>query len=143
MRKRRKARELAFRILYQAEISAGEPMSVANEVLSESEHEASVESYARELVRVFSEHAQQIDEIISRTSKNWELTRMAATDRNVLRYSVAEILYVTEVPPKVAIDEAIEIARRFGTDDSGKFVNGMLDSVAREFRGDDLKRPGA
>ncbi|MDI6809604.1 MAG: transcription antitermination factor NusB [Candidatus Eisenbacteria bacterium] len=143
MKKRRKARELAFRILYQAEISSGEPMSVANEVLSESEHEASIDSYTRELVRAFSEHARQIDEIISRTSKNWELGRMAATDRNVLRYSVAEILYLTEVPPKVAIDEAIEIARRFGTEDSGKFVNGILDSVAREFRGRELKNPGA
>ena len=143
MRKRRKARELAFRIIYQAEISSGEPLSVAREVFLESEYEASIENYSLELVRAFSEHARQIDEIISRTSKNWELTRMAATDRSVLRYSVAEILYLTEVPPKVAIDEAIEIARRFGTEDSGKFVNGILDSIAREFRGNDLKIPGA
>ena len=92
-----------------------------------------VKDYARRLVGSALENLESIDSVIAQKAQNWELRRMAAVDRNVLRLASAELRYFLEsVPYRVVIDEAVEIAKAYGTDDSGKFVNGILDSVRKE-----------
>ncbi|MEI6871918.1 MAG: transcription antitermination factor NusB, partial [Verrucomicrobiota bacterium] len=78
-------------------------------------------------------HQDAIDELITRLAKNYRLSRIAAVDRNILRLAVFEIVHTREVPPVVAINEAIELAKQFGSEDSGRFVNGLLDKVRAEF----------
>lgn len=94
------------------------------------------QEFTADLVRGVCEKLEEIDERISRYSANFELGRIAAVDRNILRLAIYEMLFSMEVPPVVAINEAIEIAKRFGSEDSGRFINGILDRVKR-----DLTRP--
>ena len=79
------------------------------------------------------QHLDEIDQIINDTSKNWKLDRMAVVDRNIIRCAVFEILYLSDIPSTVTINEAIEIAKRYGTEDSPGFINGILDRIADEF----------
>jgi N utilization substance protein B len=76
-------------------------------------------------------HSDEADKIIAKVAENWHLSRMAAIDRNVLRLGTVELMFIEDIPEKVAINEAIEIAKRFSTENSGRFVNGILDKVAR------------
>ena len=78
-------------------------------------------------------HLKSIDELIERFSLNWKVSRMARVDRNVLRLAAYELAFESDVPSRATLNEAIEIAKRFGTEDSGKFVNGILDRIAQEF----------
>jgi transcription antitermination protein NusB len=127
---RRHARELALQTLYACE--SGD-MSEWNVMLGTiSENSAITDEnrlYARTLVQAAVGNLAVIDECLTRHAANWELKRMAALDRNVLRLAVAELFYFTEVPFKVVIDEAVELAKTYGTDESGRFVNGILDSI--------------
>jgi N utilization substance protein B len=91
-----------------------------------------VRTFADALVRGVKAHQPQIDELISKFAENWELGRMAVVDLNLLRAGIWELLWGVDVPPKVAINEALEIARRFSTEESTRFVNGLLDRVRRE-----------
>jgi transcription antitermination protein NusB len=127
---RRHARELALQTLYACE--SGD-MSEWNVMLGRiSENIAITDEnrlYARNLVQATVKAIAKIDECLARHAANWELKRMAALDRNVLRLAVAELFYFTEVPFKVVIDEAVELAKIYGTDESGRFVNGIIDSI--------------
>ena len=87
--------------------------------------------YARTLVEGTQEHLEEIDEIIRRQAEHWRLERMPAVDRNILRLAVFEFLYETDVPQLVILDEAIELAKQFGTEQSGRFVNGVLDGILK------------
>ena len=91
-----------------------------------------VRGFADDLFRVAAEREAEIDQLIERNAEHWRMDRMAAVDRNVLRAGVAEFLGFPETPPAVVINEALEIARRFSTPESVQFINGVLDSVARE-----------
>jgi N utilization substance protein B len=127
---RRKARELALQALYACEQQDNaEHAAVLAEIAAEAGKSGETLAYARMLVEKTRAAQQQIDEALVRNTKNWDLKRINVIDRNILRMSVAELLFCPEVPFKVVIDEAVEIAKRFGTDDSGKFVNGILDSI--------------
>ena len=86
------------------------------------------------LVRGTKANQEKIDQTISRFTEHWDLERMAVVDRNILRLAVYELLWTGDVPPKVAINEAIEIAKKFGTRESGRFINGILDRVHKELR---------
>jgi N utilization substance protein B len=88
-------------------------------------------SYAQDLVAGTQEHLEEIDEIIRRQAEHWRLERMPAVDRNILRLAVFEFLYETDVPQLVILDEAIELAKEFGTEQSGRFVNGVLDGILK------------
>jgi N utilization substance protein B len=88
--------------------------------------------YAKNLVEKTLEAKERIDALLSNHTANWDLKRMTVIDRNILRMAVAELLFFKDTPFKVVIDEAVEIAKLYGTDDSGKFVNGVLDSVYKE-----------
>ena len=88
-------------------------------------------TYAQNLVAGTQEHLEEIDEIIRRQAEHWRLERMPAVDRNILRLAVFEFLYETDVPQLVILDEAIELAKEFGTEQSGRFVNGVLDGILK------------
>ena len=130
--KRRKAREYALQILFQLDIRKEKPSaSVLKHFWAEYEADEEVRAFAEEIVKGTHKHLVRINELVHQCAKNWSLDRMAVVDRNVLRMAVYEILYRIDIPTSVTINEAIEIAKKFGTDDSGAFVNGILDRVAR------------
>lgn len=131
MKNRRKARELALQALYARE-QGGSELKETIAYLSNGETPAEVKDYARNLAQATLDHCEEIDEMIQTQTRHWKLERVATIDRNVLRMAIAELLHFKEIPPKVTIDEAIEIAKKFSTENSGKFVNGILDPIAKE-----------
>jgi transcription antitermination factor NusB len=88
-----------------------------------------IRPFAKDLVLGVWRNKEDLDKLISRASKNWRIERMSRVDRNILRIAVYEVLYMGDIPPKVSIDEAVELGKRFGTEDSGAFVNGVLDCI--------------
>lgn len=135
MGRRRKARELALQLLYQMDVQGEEhPEAHLDDFWLRHPVDPEAREFAESLVRGTKRHEAEIDELISRYAENWELERMAVVDRNILRMSVYELLWSPEVPPKVAINEAIEIAKKFGTKESSRFINGILDRVHKELR---------
>jgi N utilization substance protein B len=134
MSARTKARKRALDILFQADVRGDTPATVlaaeAKRAANEPAREASW-LYAREIVDGVIDNQDAIDEQITTFAKDWSLARMPAVDRAILRMGVWEILYNDEVPAAVAIDEAVELAKEFSTDDSGAFVHGVLGRIAR------------
>ena len=147
MRKRTRSREFALQVLYQLDIRPSDLDETLKDfwedrtdpVLPNKESESmeldkkdpEIRSYAEKLVRGTLEKLEAIDQTIERFAENWELKRMAYVDRNILRLSTYEMLYLEEIPIKVAINEAVELAKRYGEEDSSKFVNGILDRIAK------------
>jgi N utilization substance protein B len=132
------ARESALQLLYAVE-AAGEPRAtVVREFWRETPGDAEGRKYADALVAGICDHLEAIDARISAASENWRVERMTPVDRNLLRIGAYELQFVDDVPRAVAIDEAVEIAKRFGTEESSKFVNGVLERVAK-----DLEENGA
>src|SRR5580765_6073920 len=161
MGKRREARERAVQFLFQHDLNPPEDLNAALAQFWDSQQtaaiaeekgvanwgqpvelppptadEAAMRLFAEPLVRGTIEHRDAIDEQIKKHAKNWDLHRIAAVDRNILRLAIYEMLYREDIPPVVSINEAIELAKTFGGPDSGRFVNGILDRVK-----DDLTRP--
>jgi transcription antitermination factor NusB len=129
MRKRTIARECVLKILYQLEI-LNEPLSEILSVFWENNTLSSeIREFAEIIVRGVEQHSKAIDEKIVKYTENWELNRMAVVDRNILRFAVYELLYLSDVPPKVTINEAVNIAKKYSQEDAGKFVNGVLDKI--------------
>ena len=132
MGSRRKAREFALQMLYQSEAS-GTPMAeVAASFWEGRDAAAEVRAFADRLAGGTVTSLGEIDAILSESLENWRLERLAIVDRNILRLAVYEFLHETETPPIVVIDEAIEVARRFGGEDSSQFANGILDAVRKK-----------
>lgn len=130
--KRRKAREHALQILFQIDIKKEKPSAaILKHFWAEYQPDDEVKAFAEEIVKGTFKHVARINELIQECAQNWTLERMAVVDRNVLRMAIYEILYRMDIPTSVTINEAIEIAKKFGTDESGAFVNGILDRVAR------------
>ena len=130
---RRKSRELALQMLFQMEMGKQNPDQVRRSFWSERQDlDDKVRSFADDLFGIAAERGAEIDQLIERNAEHWRMDRMAAVDRNLLRAGVAEFLGFPETPPAVVINEALEIARRFSTPESVHFINGVLDSVARE-----------
>ncbi|HBB67099.1 MAG: transcription antitermination factor NusB [Elusimicrobia bacterium GWA2_56_46] len=133
MSKRRLARENCLQSLYLADISTLEtPDILAIFQLQEFALEESVFGFYKNLFTAAVSNREKIDGIITATSRNWDLERMSATDRCVLRLAVCEMMFLEDAPVPVIIDEAIELAKKYSTENSGKFVNGVLDSVAKQ-----------
>ena len=126
---RHRAREFALQMLFQIDIggSAIEDTLVAFWV--DRKARGITREYAERLVRGTILHQGEIDRLIGDSTENWRLERMAGVDRNILRLAIYEFLFERETPPIVTIDEAIEIAKRYGGEDSGHFINGILDAV--------------
>jgi N utilization substance protein B len=157
MGKRREARERAVQFLFQHDLNPPEDLPAALEEFWASQRaaaiaeekagatwgqpvelppptadEAAVRVFADPLIRGALECRDQADEVIKKHAKNWELHRIAAVDRNILRLAIYEMLHRDDIPPVVSINEAVDIAKKFSTQDSGKFVNGILDKVKGE-----------
>ena len=135
MGKRRKSRELALQLLYQLDLqdaSTAEPY--LDEFWTRHPVDSEVRGFVESLVRGTKFHQQKIDEVIGQFAENWDLDRMAVVDRNILREGVFELLWMMEIPPKVAINEALEVAKKFSTRESSRFINGLLDRVHKELR---------
>jgi transcription antitermination factor NusB len=131
--RRRQAREFALQILYQHD-AGGEPLETSIATFWESQGVAQpdIRAFAEELVRGAARHRATIDERILGASEHWDPSRMAAIDRTILRLAIFELLHRDDIPPKVSMNEYIEIAKKFSTEDSGSFVNGILDRIWRE-----------
>ncbi len=129
MRKRTQAREFALQILYEQEINPHPVEELLTSFWRNRAAAPEVREYAERVVRGVLDHLLEIDGVISKYAEHWELPRMAAVDRNILRLATFELLYLEEVPPKVAINEAVNIAKKFSQEESGKFVNGILDKI--------------
>ncbi|AAR35070.1 transcription antitermination factor NusB [Geobacter sulfurreducens] len=128
---RRLGRELALQMLYSRDYAAGEAAPLLELVLDESEPGAAAgRSFADDLVRGVLEHRQEIDTAITGASKNWSIGRMARVDLSILRMAMYELLFRSDIPKNVTINEAIEVAKKFGTEDSPAFINGILDEIA-------------
>ena len=157
MGKRREARERAVQFLFQHDLNPPEDLTAALEHFWESQRaaaiaedkgtanwgqpvelppptpeEEAIRKFADPLIRGTLESRDEADGIIKKLAKNWELHRIAAVDRNVLRLAIYEMLHRDDIPPVVSINEAVDIAKKFSTQDSGKFVNGILDKVKGE-----------
>jgi N utilization substance protein B len=158
---RREARERAVQFLFQYDLNRAESLDEALDVFWTSQgvavladekadskwgekfvppppttQEAAVRLFAEPLIRGTLEHQDELDTLIKKYAKNWDLHRMAVVDRNILRLAIYEMLHREDIPPIVSINEAVDIAKKFSTEDSGKFVNGILDKVKG-----DLMRP--
>ena len=147
MRKRTRSREFALQILYQMDMSDAGITDAFDDfwkdksdlALNDPEKDAiesekkdpEVRQYAEKIVKGVLDHLEKIDPIVERYAENWSMMRMAYVDRNILRLSVFEILFCNDIPVKVAINEAVELAKRYGESDSSKFVNGILDRIAK------------
>ncbi len=137
MAARSKARKRALDVLYAAEVRDADALDVLAERLSDADP-AAPSGYAEQLVRGVAGHRARIDELIAQHSIDWTLDRMPAVDRAILRIAVFEIVYSDDVPPAVAVDEAVELAKALSTDNSPRFVNGVLGqivAIAPQLRG--------
>lgn len=133
--RRRKAREIALQFLYQLDVrGADDAAPYEAEFWAGQSVGADTGNYARTLVAGTTANRERIDEVLSQVTEHWELDRMAVVDRNILRLAVYELLWESDVPPKVAITEALEVAKKFGTGESSRFINGVLDRVHKELR---------
>jgi N utilization substance protein B len=129
---RRKARELALQMLFQADLGRQSPEHVRKTFWAErAQVEDDARAFTEDLFRTASARSEEIDALITRHAEHWRMERMAAVDRNILRTAVAEFLAL-DTPKPVVINEALEIARRFSSPESTHFINGVLDSIARE-----------
>ena len=129
---RRKSRELALQVLYQQEMAGPDNILDFDEFCTHFQVYKKSIPYARDLLAGIRDKGEIIDQRIRKYAQNWRLERMSVIDRNILRIAVYEVYYHDDVPISVAINEAVEIAKSFSTDDSGSFINGILDAMARE-----------
>ena len=132
MGKRRAGRELALKLLFQVDVGKLPPeeaLAIAGETLH---YEAEVFAFARELVLGVLANLKKIDETIEGYAREWTLERMANMDRNILRIATYEILFSPDVPPGVSADEAVEMANKYSTAESGRFINGIIGSLIRD-----------
>ena len=135
MGRRRKSREVALQFLYQLDLGGdADPAPHEAEFWTRYPADDETRAFAAHLVRGTKGNQAKIDTLIAQVTEHWDLERMAVVDRNILRLAVYELLWSAEVPPKVAINEAIEIAKKFGTQESSRFINGILDRVHKELR---------
>jgi transcription antitermination factor NusB len=125
------ARELAFKILFQTDVGRNPWQEVLPRTIAENNLPEQSCIFLEQLVKGTVQNLKSIDAEIIKYAQDWKLERMANTDRNILRMAVYEIKFLTEIPPGVTINEAVELAKRYGDDESGKFVNGILGNIAR------------
>jgi transcription antitermination factor NusB len=130
MRKRTKAREYALKMLYAIDVAKIDAEKCVEEFwLREEEKDAEIRDFANLLVKGVADNAVEVDRLISKYTTNWQLKRMAAIDRNILRFATYELIFRDDIPPKVSINEAIDVSKKYGDNESGKFVNGVLDKI--------------
>ena len=131
--KRRRSREYALQILFQLELSGGElNEDMLREFWEGNEEPEDVKAFTRDIVRATLENLNEIDAIIKKAAEHWSIERMAVIDRNILRAAAYELFYRPDIPNTVVINEAIEVAKKYSTQESAAFINGILDKLARQ-----------
>ena len=130
---RRKARELALQMLYQHDLSGNTPDTIVSTFEDLQKSKPSTREFATRIFKGTVDNLPKIDEMIVQQADNWRLSRMAVVDRNIIRMSIYEFLNETDTPKLVIIDEAIEIAKKFGTQKSSQFINGILDGILKRY----------
>ena len=128
MARRSRAREVAFQVLYQDDLNPGTNPAVIDQLIQRRLRADDLTAFARDLVKGVRQHREEVDALLEQTADNWSLKRMAATDRSVLRLGAYELLHC-DTPGRVVVDEAVELAKRFGSAQSASFVNGILDKL--------------
>lgn len=141
MGKRRTARELALKLLFQIDVGKVAMEEVLAQAWEANRYSPDTLEFTRQLVEGTVAQRKTIDSVITKYAQEWSLSRMANVDRNILRLAVYEILYLPDIPPSVSIDEAVELAKKYSTGESGKFVNGILGSVVRHHQPAETSAP--
>ncbi|UCC12449.1 MAG: transcription antitermination factor NusB [candidate division WOR-3 bacterium] len=136
---RRLARELAMKVLYRYEEGERDTVEVLANVLSAKHYQETDKEFCQQLVQVTVEHVDSIDNHIKHVIKNWPYDRISVIDKSILRIGTCELLFFDDIPAQVSINEAIEIGKRYGGADSGRFINGVLDAVRKEHESSDNK----
>ena len=132
MGKRRAARELALKFLYQTEFNSNSPDSELNSFCERANVSEEIQNFTQTLIKNIFIHKKEVDGLLKKISANWVPDRMAMIDKNILRLGICELLFDSTTPPKVVINEAVEIAKKFGTEESPDFINGILDKVYKD-----------
>ncbi|MEI9478570.1 MAG: transcription antitermination factor NusB [Deltaproteobacteria bacterium] len=132
MRKRRKSRELALQVLYHWDVTGQDAAKTLSQLQEHFSPGSGKDEFAERIVLGVLDHREEIDRLIEKVSKNWRLDRMTVIDRNLLRLATFELRYCDDIPPKVALNEAIDLGKRFGSEESGSFINGILDRIQKE-----------
>ncbi|MEG6615903.1 transcription antitermination factor NusB [Peptococcaceae bacterium 1198_IL3148] len=129
---RRQARETALQVLFAVDVGKIELDQAFNYVVEEFNTSLNARQFARELLEGAIKYKDELDAIIARLSKGWEMKRLASVDRNIMRLALYELIYRDDIPPAVSVNEAVEMAKLFGGEKSGKFVNGILGQVVEK-----------
>lgn len=135
MKKRTRGRELALQFLYQRDLLGPDLIDEAGDFLALEESDREARAFAQRLIGGVHERWDELDGVIRAVAQNWDIARMAVIDRNVLRLATFELLHCKDIPPKVTINEAIELGKRFSTANSGAFINGILDRIKSQSEG--------
>ncbi len=131
MGQRRNSRELAMQALFYIDLGNEKPFEAYNLFCVHSKPEEGINAFFEEIVEGTLKHKSEIDSIVEKFSNNWKLSRMSGIDRNIIRIAVYEMIYCDDIPSTVTINEAIDIGKKFGTKDSGAFINGILDAISQ------------
>ena len=134
MGKRRAARELALKFLYQSEFNSDSPDSELSTFFERANVSEEIQNFTQALIKKLLIHEKEVDELLKKISARWTPDRMAVIDKNILRLGICELLFDRTTPHKVVINEAVEIAKKFGTEESPDFINGILDKIFRDSR---------
>jgi len=127
--RRRKSRESALQVLYQLNITKQDAAAAFTQFEDHFLPDGAADDFVKHLVHGVLEHRLELDRLIEKYSEHWRIDRIDMIDRNILRMALFELLYCEEIPPKVTMNEAIDLGKRFGSEDSGSFINGILDRV--------------
>ncbi len=128
---RRRAREFALQVLYQIDVTQREVDEALNLFWDNFVSDEEARDFCERLVRGAVERRDEINRLIESQAEHWKMSRMTRIDRNILRLAVYELLYCEDIPPKVTMNEAVDIGKKFGTEESGAFINGILDGISQ------------
>lgn len=129
---RKKTREFALQVLYQLNIAKQDVLTALTQFEEHFISHGEGDEFLKRLVQGVLEHCPELDRLIEQYSENWRLDRINLVDRNILRMALFELLYCEDIPPKVTINEAIDLGKRYGSEDTGSFINGILDRIQHE-----------
>ena len=128
---RRTARELALKFLYQTEFNSESPDLELNPFCERANVSGEVHNFTQALIKKLLLYEKEVDELLKKVSAHWSPDRMSVIDKNIIRLGICELLFDSTTPPKVVINEAVEIAKKFGTEESPDFINGILDKILK------------
>ncbi len=134
MSARRKARELTLKALYAYEISGSDPKQVSDDIISTSQIKEEAKKFSQILFQKVLQNMGKIDNLIKSSVKSWDFSRIALVEKNILRMGICELLFFSETPVAIIINEAIELGKKYGEKDSKNFINGVLDCIAKGFK---------